>query len=122
MSLICSGTVTSVDGDTGAGDRGTHSCPSSPTETECSSGFSTLRRRSVNVTEKVRQNKDGSKIQVVRESAVATSSRTDFRHCRHCMAEDGKDGLLVQRPLGTCSSHTYSVGRCLIPPPALLPR
>ena len=74
MSLICSGTVTSVDGDTGAGDRGTHSCPSSPTETECSSGFSTLRRRSVNVTEKVRQNKDGSKIQVVRESAVATSS------------------------------------------------
>ena len=54
--------------------RATHSCPSSPTETECSSGFSTLRRRSVNVTEKVRQNKDGSKIQVVRESAVATSS------------------------------------------------
>ena len=38
------------------------------------SGFSTLRRRSVNVTEKVRQNRDGSKIQVVRESAVATSS------------------------------------------------
>lgn len=54
--------------------RAAHSCPSSPTETECSSGFSTLRRRSVNVTEKVRQNKDGSKIQVVRESAVSTSS------------------------------------------------
>ena len=71
MSLICSGTVTSVDD---ADTRATHSCPSSPTETECSSGFSTLRRRSVNVTEKVRQNKDGSKIQVVRESAVATSS------------------------------------------------
>ena len=31
----------------------THSCPSSPTETECSSGFSTLRRRSVTLTEKV---------------------------------------------------------------------
>ncbi len=31
-----------------------HSCPSSPTETECSSGFSTLRRRSVTLTEKVR--------------------------------------------------------------------
>lgn len=31
----------------------THSCPSSPTETDCSSGFSTLRRRSVTVTEKV---------------------------------------------------------------------
>ena len=30
-----------------------HSCPSSPTETDCSSGFSTLRRRSVTVTEKV---------------------------------------------------------------------
>ena len=57
-----------------AAGRATLSCPSSPTETECSSGFSTLRRRSVNVTEKVRQNKDGSKIQVVRESAVATSS------------------------------------------------
>merc|ERR1719323_1605330 len=74
MSLICSGTVTSVDGDTGDNNRAAHSCPSSPTETECSSGFSTLRRRSVNVTEKVRQNKDGSKIQVVRESAVSTSS------------------------------------------------
>ena len=71
MSLICGGTVTSMDE---AETRATHSCPSSPTETECSSGFSTLRRRSVNVTEKVRQNKDGSKIQVVRESAVATSS------------------------------------------------
>lgn len=33
--------------------RETHSCPSSPTETECSSGFSTLRRRSVTLTEKV---------------------------------------------------------------------
>ena len=32
----------------------THSCPSSPAETDCSSGFSTLRRRSVTVTEKVR--------------------------------------------------------------------
>ena len=31
----------------------THSCPSSPRETECSSGFSTLRRRSVTLTEKV---------------------------------------------------------------------
>ncbi len=30
-----------------------HSCPSSPTETDCSSGFSTLRRRSVTLTEKV---------------------------------------------------------------------
>ena len=38
-------------------------CPTSPTETESSSGFSTLRKRSVNVTEKVRQNRDGSKIQ-----------------------------------------------------------
>ena len=35
--------------------REIHSCPSSPTETECSSGFSTLRRRSVTLTEKVRQ-------------------------------------------------------------------
>ena len=69
LSLICSGT-TSMEGDA----RAAISCPSSPTETECSSGFSTLRRRSVNVTEKVRQNKDGSKIQVVRESAVSTSS------------------------------------------------
>jgi len=69
LSLICSAT-TSMEGET----RAAHSCPSSPTETECSSGFSTLRRRSVNVTEKVRQNKDGSKIQVVRESAVSTSS------------------------------------------------
>ena len=33
--------------------RETHSCPSSPTETDCSSGFSTLRRRSVTLTEKV---------------------------------------------------------------------
>ncbi len=32
-----------------------HSCPSSPTETDCSSGFSTLRRRSVTLTEKVRE-------------------------------------------------------------------
>ena len=73
LSLMCGETP----GFTGLDDaevRVTHSCPSSPTETECSSGFSTLRRRSVNVTEKVRQNKDGSKIQVVRESAVATSS------------------------------------------------
>ena len=71
LSLICSGTATSLEE---AETRATISCPSSPTETECSSGFSTLRRRSVNVTEKVRQNKDGSRIQVVRESAVATSS------------------------------------------------
>ena len=73
LSLMCGETpgLTSLDE---ADPRATHSCPSSPTETECSSGFSTLRRRSVNVTEKVRQNKDGSKIQVVRESAVATSS------------------------------------------------
>ena len=35
------------------GGRETHSCPSSPTETDCSSGFSTLRKRSVTVTEKV---------------------------------------------------------------------
>ena len=34
--------------------RETHSCPSSPTETDCSSGFSTLRRRSVTLTEKVK--------------------------------------------------------------------
>jgi hypothetical protein len=34
--------------------REAHSCPSSPTETDCSSGFSTLRKRSVTVTEKVR--------------------------------------------------------------------
>ena len=33
--------------------REAHSCPSSPTETDCSSGFSTLRKRSVTVTEKV---------------------------------------------------------------------
>ena len=59
LSLICSGT-TSLEGE----GRMVNSCPSSPTETECSSGFSTLRRRSVNVTEKVRQNKDGSRIQV----------------------------------------------------------
>ena len=71
MSLICSGTVASLEPDTRP--PASHSCPSSPTETECSSGFSTLRRRSVNVTEKVRQNRDGSRIQVVRESAVATS-------------------------------------------------
>ena len=44
------------DGEGGGGDgqqRETHSCPSSPTETDCSSGFSTLRRRSVTLTEKV---------------------------------------------------------------------
>ena len=35
--------------------RETHSCPSSPTETDCSSGFSTLRKRSVTVTEKVKK-------------------------------------------------------------------
>ena len=41
-------------GQSGVGGRlETHSCPSSPTETECSSGFSTLRRRSVTLTEKV---------------------------------------------------------------------
>ena len=73
LSLICSGTTSMESGD----PRAAHSCPSSPTETECSSGFSTLRRRSVNVTEKVRQNKDGSKIQVVRESAVSTSSANE---------------------------------------------
>jgi len=72
LSLICSGT-TSLEGE----GRMVNSCPSSPTETECSSGFSTLRRRSVNVTEKVRQNKDGSRIQVVRESAVSTSSANE---------------------------------------------
>jgi len=33
--------------------REAHSCPSSPTETDCSSGFSTLRKRSVTLTEKV---------------------------------------------------------------------
>ncbi len=38
-------------GDSQAGDK------------ESTSGFSTLRKRSVNVTEKVRQNRDGSKIQ-----------------------------------------------------------
>ncbi len=37
--------------------REIHSCPSSPTETECSSGFSTLRRRSVTLTEKVSRKK-----------------------------------------------------------------
>ena len=48
------------DGEAGGGGGGgdgqqreTHSCPSSPTETDCSSGFSTLRRRSVTLTEKV---------------------------------------------------------------------
>ncbi len=35
--------------------RETHSCPSSPTETDCSSGFSTLRKRSVTLTEKVEE-------------------------------------------------------------------
>ena len=39
--------------DDAANLRETHSCPSSPTETDCSSGFSTLRRRSVTLTEKV---------------------------------------------------------------------
>lgn len=33
-----------------------HSCPNSPTETDSSSGFSTLRRRSVTLTEKVQSN------------------------------------------------------------------
>lgn len=70
MSLICPGTTRMAP----TVSRDAVSCPSSPTETESSSGFSTLRRRSVNVTEKVRQNRDGSKIQVVRESAVSTSS------------------------------------------------
>ncbi len=42
-----------VAGDQSGGLREIHSCPSSPTETECSSGFSTLRRRSVTLTEKV---------------------------------------------------------------------
>ncbi len=37
--------------------REIHSCPNSPTETDCSSGFSTLRRRSVTLTEKVRGKK-----------------------------------------------------------------
>ena len=45
------------DGEGGGGGEGqqreTISCPSSPTETDCSSGFSTLRRRSVTLTEKV---------------------------------------------------------------------
>ena len=44
-------------GSTGLVVREIHSCPSSPTETECSSGFSTLRRRSVTLTEKVRGTK-----------------------------------------------------------------
>jgi len=39
--------------DQSGGVREIHSCPSSPTETDCSSGFSTLRRRSVTLTEKV---------------------------------------------------------------------
>ena len=49
----------------------THSCPSSPTETDCSSGFSTLRRRSVTVTEKV--------------SWVSTSLKIQqlLNNCRH---------------------------------------
>ena len=72
MSLLCGGTL-SEEPD----PRSAQSCPSSPTETECSSGFSTLRRRSVNVTEKVRRNKDGSKIQVVRESAVSSSTANE---------------------------------------------
>ncbi|XP_059098803.1 uncharacterized protein LOC131892947 isoform X2 [Tigriopus californicus] len=54
--------------------RETHSCPSSPTETDCSSGFSTLRRRSVTLTEKIRTSKDGSKTQVVRQYGCNTSS------------------------------------------------
>ena len=44
------------EGGGGGGEgqqRETISCPSSPTETDCSSGFSTLRRRSVTLTEKV---------------------------------------------------------------------
>lgn len=42
------------EGNGGEGQqREIHSCPSSPTETDCSSGFSTLRRRSVTLTEKV---------------------------------------------------------------------
>ena len=45
--------ASSDGGASGNAGRETHSCPSSPTETDCSSGFSTLRKRSVTVTEKV---------------------------------------------------------------------
>merc|ERR1719323_1814134 len=107
MSLICSGTVTSVDGDTGDNNRAAHSCPSSPTETECSSGFSTLRRRSVNVTEKVRQNKDGSKIQVVRESAVATSS----------LNEPGTQSVTFQQNSFVYINGSPEPGSRVLPPP-----
>ena len=51
----------------------THSCPSSPTETDCSSGFSTLRRRSVTVTEKVRTNF---------QMRISTICQTDFLFLR----------------------------------------
>ena len=46
--------ASSEGGASGNAGRETHSCPSSPTETDCSSGFSTLRKRSVTVTEKVK--------------------------------------------------------------------
>lgn len=42
-----------------------HSCPSSPTETDCSSGFSTLRRRSVTLTEKVSEHRKAKKESMV---------------------------------------------------------
>nr|XP_040571200.1 uncharacterized protein LOC121120399 isoform X1 [Lepeophtheirus salmonis] len=76
-------TNSSVEGGVGGGEktlgetsnlREIHSCPSSPTETDCSSGFSTLRRRSVTLTEKIRTNRDGSKTQVLRQYGCNTSS------------------------------------------------
>ena len=75
LSLVCPSSLPGMEA-AAAGRRDAVSCPSSPTETESSSGFSTLRRRSINVTEKVRQNRDGTRIQVVRESAVSTTSTT----------------------------------------------
>ena len=75
LSLVCTSSLPGMEA-AAAGRRDAVSCPSSPTETESSSGFSTLRRRSINVTEKVRQNRDGTRIQVVRESAVSTTSTT----------------------------------------------
>ena len=43
MSLIALGGASVAGSGSEAAARTTHSCPSSPTETECSSGFSTLR-------------------------------------------------------------------------------
>ena len=54
-------------GQSGVGGRlETHSCPSSPTETECSSGFSTLRRRSVTLTEKVSLSSSSHSVEISR--------------------------------------------------------